>query len=104
VTDVAIDKAAIAGAIINVESLLGRYVAYANDLWTRDTGVGNPVGRTALRVMLENALGQATLEVRDQHLSGIAISDRLRTINESFEELDVSLGTAWDDDYVADFA
>ncbi|WP_022889407.1 hypothetical protein [Agromyces italicus] len=103
-TDVAIEKAALEGAIINVDATLGQYVAYANDLWARDTGVGNPVGRTALRVMLENALGQAALEVRDHHASGVAISGRLREINESFDALDVSLGAGWDDDSVADFA
>lgn len=102
-TDVAIDKAELEGAIITVDALLGKYVSYANDLWARDTGIGNPAGRTVLRVMLENALGEAALEVRDQHLSGVAISDRLRSINESFDALDVSLGAGWDDDYVADF-
>lgn len=102
--DVEIDKQALEGAIVQIGSAIGEYVMYANDIAARDTGVGNPVGRTGLRVMLENALGQAMLEARAQHLASIGISDRLMRINESFEDLDVSLSSGWDIDYVADFA
>lgn len=103
-SDVEIDKAALEGAILQIDYSIGTYVVYARDIWGRDTGVGNPVGRTSLRVMLENALGQASMEAQAQHLDGIAIGDLLRSINDSFEELDVSLGNGWDADYVADFA
>lgn len=103
-SDVEIDKAALEGAIINVGATMGNYVVYANDIWARDTGVGNPAGRTALRVMLENVLGQASLEARSHHESSIGITQRLATINDSFEDLDVSMGAGWDADYVADFA
>ena len=103
-SDVEIDKSALEGAIINVDSTIADYVSYANDIWARDTGVGDPVGRTSLRVMLENVLGQASLEARAQHLSAVAISSRLGDINLSFEALDVSMGEGWDADYVADFS
>ncbi|HWS50509.1 MAG TPA: hypothetical protein VN241_05825 [Microbacterium sp.] len=103
-SDVEIDKAALEGAIANITLSLGTYVVYANDIWARDTGVGNPAGRTGLRVMLENALGQATLEARAHHLAGTAIADRLQSINDSFTELDVSMTSGWDAHYVADLA
>ncbi|UPL14641.1 hypothetical protein KV396_09185 [Microbacterium galbinum] len=103
-SDVEIDKAALEGAILQIDLSIGNYVMYANDIWARDTGVGNPVGRTSLRVMLENALGQASMEAKAQHLDGIAIGDRLKSINDSFDDLDVSLGAGWDSDYVADFS
>ncbi|MGW9158920.1 MULTISPECIES: hypothetical protein [unclassified Microbacterium] len=103
-SDVEIDKQALEGAILQIGQSVGDYVTYANDVAARDTGVGNPVGRTGLRVMLENALGQAMLEARAQHLAGIGITDRLTTINASFEDLDVSLGSGWDADYVSDLS
>jgi hypothetical protein len=103
-SDVEIDKQALEGAILQIGLSVGDYVVYANDIAARDTGVGNPVGRTGLRVMLENALGQAMLEARAQHLAGIGITDRLTAISESFEDLDVSLGNGWDVDYVADLS
>lgn len=103
-SDVEIDKQALEGAILQIGMSMGDYVVYANDIAARDTGVGNPVGRTGLRVMLENVLGQAMLEARAQDLAGIGITDRLTDINASFEDLDVSLGTGWDRDYVADLS
>lgn len=103
-SDVEIDKQALEGAILQIGSFVGDYVVYANDIAARDTGVGNPVGRTSLRVMLENALGQAMLDARAQHLAAVGITDRLMAINESFEDLDVSLGSGWDVDYVADLS
>lgn len=103
-SDVEIDKRALEGAVLQISFSVGDYVMYANDIAARDTGVGNPAGRTGLRVMLENALGQAMLEARAQHLAGIGITDRLTSINESFEDLDVSLGSGWDVDYVADLS
>lgn len=103
-SDVEIDKQALEGAILQIGMSVGEYVMYANDIAARDTGVGNPVGRTGLRVMLENALGRAMLEARAQHLAGIGITDRLTSINGSFEDLDVSLSSGWDADYVADLS
>ncbi|WP_067196877.1 hypothetical protein [Microbacterium sp. XT11] len=102
-SDVEVDKAALEGAIVNIRSAMGDYAVYANDIGARDTG-GNPVGRTALRVMLENALGQASLEARSHHATSIGIDDRLTEINDSFTELDVSMGAGWGGDYVSDFS
>lgn len=103
-SDVEIDKLALEGAILLIDSSMGNYVSYANDIWQRDTGVGNPAGRTSLRVMLESVLGEASLDARAQHLAGIGITDRLKQINDSFTDLDVSMGKGWDDDYVTDLA
>lgn len=103
-SDVEIDKAALEGAIVQIAANVGDYTAYATDVAVRDTGVGNPIGRTGLRVMLENALGQAMLEARAQQLTGVGITDRLSGINSSFTDLDVRMSSGWDADYVADFA
>lgn len=101
-SDVAIDQTALEQAIVVTESELGTYSAYANDLWRRDTGVGNPVGRTALRVMLESAMGQALMRIQAETEAGLGVTGRLREVVTSFEELDASLSSGWDVDYVAD--
>lgn len=103
-SDVEIDKRALEGAIQQINYSVGQYGMYSNDIAARDTGIGNPAGRSGLRVMLENALGQAMFEARAQHFVGAGITGRLVSINASFEDLDVSLGSGWDPDYVSDFS
>lgn len=100
--DIEIDKQALQGARLQISDFLGTYAIYAGDLPIHETGVGNPCGRTGLRVALEGALGQAGFDVQAQYVDGLGIVERLAAIDESFEELDVSLGSGWDVDYVAD--
>ncbi|MGV8883281.1 MAG: hypothetical protein ACOH19_14125 [Rhodoglobus sp.] len=103
-SDIMIDKLALENAVLRIDYSTEQYAYYAENIWARDTGVGNPVGRTNLRVMLESVIGEAILDARAQRLVGTGICDRLTSIDDSFVELDVSLGKGWDDDYVADLA
>jgi hypothetical protein len=102
--DVEIDRAALEQAKMLLDGSMGSYRAYAEDTWRRDTGVENPCGRTHLRVALENALGAALMRTRAETDAGLDLSSQVQSIIDSFEALDVSLGSGWDGDYVADLS
>lgn len=102
--DVQIDRQALEQAKLLLDQAMGSYRAYAEDTWRRDTGVDNPCGRTLLRVALENAIGAALMRTRVETDAGVALSAQLQTILDSFDALDVSLGSGWDRDYVADLS
>lgn len=102
--DVAVDRSALERARLLLDGSLGLYRAYAEDTWRRDTGVANPCGRTLLRVALEDAVGAALTRVRVETDAGVRLSGQLQTILDSFADLDVSLGSGWDRDYVSDLS
>lgn len=102
--DVAIDRAALEQAKIVLGSSMGQYGLYAEDTWRRDTGIGNPCGRTLLRVALENALGEALMRVRGHVDEGGELASGLQTVLDSFADLDATLGEGWNRDDVADFS
>jgi len=102
--DVDIDRAQLEQAALILDGALGGYRAHIEDTWRRDTGVGDPCGRTLLRVMLENAIGAALVRARTETDDGLQLGEQLRTIVDSFASLDASLGDGWDADYVADLS
>ncbi|WP_127819442.1 hypothetical protein [Microbacterium sp. CPCC 204701] len=102
--DVEIDRHALESAKMVLDQALLSYRMRAEDAWRRDTGIGDPCGRTLLRVMAENAIGAALMRARSEDEDAVAVSARLLDILESFTELDVSLSADWDRGYVADLA
>jgi len=104
VGDVEIDRHELASANMTLDQALLSYRMRAEDAWRRDTGIGDPCGRTLLRVMAENAVGAALMRVRSEDEDAVAVSAQLLDILESFTQLDVSLTAGWDRDYVADLA
>ena len=102
--DVEIDRYALESAKLVLDQALLNYRAKAEDAWRRDTGIGDPCGRTLLRVMVENAVGAALMRVTAEDDDAIVVSAQLLDILDSFTELDVSLSADWDRDYVADLA
>lgn len=102
--DVEIDRYALESAKMTLDQALLNYRAKAEDAWRRDTGIGDPCGRTLLRVMVENAVGAALMRVTAEDEDAIVVSAQLLDILDSFTELDVSLSADWDRDYVADLA
>lgn len=102
--DVEIDRFALENAKAVLDLALLNYRMKAEDAWRRDTGVGDPCGRTLLRVMLENAVGAALVRVRSEDDDAAAVSAQLLGILDSFTTLDVSLSEEWDRDFVADLS
>lgn len=102
--DVEIDRFALESAKMLLDQSLLQYRMRAEDTWRRDTGIGDPCGRTLLRVMVENAIGSALMRVRAEDDDAVVVSAQLTNIVESFDALDVSLGEGWDRDYVADLS
>ncbi|MCP2635285.1 hypothetical protein K0817_001725 [Microbacterium sp. HD4P20] len=102
--DVEIDRYALESAKATLDQALLAYRMKAEDAWRRDTGIGDPCGRTLLRVMTENAVGAALMRVTAEDEDAVAVSAELLDILGSFTELDVSLSDGWDRDYVADLA
>jgi len=102
--DVAIDRTALEQAKIILGASIGQYGLYAEDTWRRDTGIGNPCGRTLLRVALENALGEALMRVRGDVADGDELAAGLQTVLDAFADLDATLGRGWNRDDVADLA
>lgn len=102
--DVEIDRHALEGAKRALDRAALSYRLGAEEAWQRDTGIGDPCGRTLLRVMAENAVGATLMRVRSENEDALAVSAQLADILESFTELDVSLSADWDRDYAADLA
>ena len=102
--DVEIDRLALESAKAVLDRALMGYRTKAEDAWRRDTGVGDPCGRTLLRVMLENAVGAALMRVRSENDDAAAVSAQLLGILDSFTTLDLSLSEEWDRGFVADLA
>lgn len=104
-SDVEVDRTALEAAFLALTSSLGDYGMHAEDAWRRETGVGNPAGRTNLRVALEGAIGDVAVHVRNERDAGFAVRDRLEAILEQFTALDVSMGidgspgSGWDRDF-----
>jgi hypothetical protein len=102
--DVEIDRRALEGAKLVLDQALLNCRLQAEDAWRRDTGIGDPCGRTLLRVMVENAIGAALMRLRAEDEDAVAVSTQLLTILQSFTELDVSLTAGWDRGYVTDLS
>jgi len=62
-----------------------------------ETGVQAPVGRTSLRESLEGAIGatRAQLRLGEDEVAGM--TERLLTIETQVEELDLRLGSGWEE-------
>ena len=102
--DVEIDRQALESAKMVLDQSLLMYRMQAEDAWRRDTGIGNPCGRTLLRVMAENAIGAALTRVQAEDADAVAVSTQLVSIIDAFTELDVSLTAKWDREYVTDLS
>lgn len=102
--DVEIDRYALESAKLVLDQALLSYRMMAEDAWRRDTGIGDPCGRTLLRVLAEDAIGAALMRVRSEDEDAVAVSAQLFDILQSFRALDVSLSARWDRGYVADLA
>lgn len=102
--DVAIDRSALEQAKLVLDAAIGNYSVYAEDTWRRDTGIGDPCGRTHLRVALENTLGAALARIRSDVDDAHALAAGLQSVLDAFTELDASLGKGWNRDYVADLS
>lgn len=94
--DVEIQKSALYEASTEITQLLGSYRNSTDSAHRGGTGVGNPVGRAALRTAIENALGELAMTTRVLSEEGSELSERLVDIVTRFEELDASLGSGWD--------
>ena len=99
--DVEIDRSALENAKMVLDQALLSYRMQAEDAWRRDTGIGDPCGRTLLRVTAENAIGAALMRVTTEDADAAAVSAQLLSILQAFTELDVSLTADWDREYVA---
>lgn len=95
-SDVDVDRAALQGAALTVSTATMSYHGSAVSAWVAETGVGNPCGRTSLRVMLENAIGAIRMDARTHAVSALEVQQRLVDIVQAFDDLDVALGAGWD--------
>lgn len=102
-TGVQVDQEALDYARYLLEDSYLRFQACAEES-AAETGVGDPVGRTELRVTLENAVGEVVRHVRRHRRSAEGVGVLLVDIVTRFAELDASLGKGWDADYVDVFA
>lgn len=62
-----------------------------------ETGVQAPVGRTSLRESLEGAIGATRAQLRLGEDDVAGMTDRLLTIETQVEELDLRLGSGWEE-------
>lgn len=62
-----------------------------------ETGVQAPVGRTSLRESLEGAIGSTRAQLRIGEDEVASMIDRLLTIETQAEELDLRLGSGWEE-------
>lgn len=62
-----------------------------------ETGVQAPVGRTSLRESLEGAIGATRAQLRLGEDDVAGMTDRLLTIESQVEELDLRLGSGWEE-------
>lgn len=62
-----------------------------------ETGVQAPVGRTGLRESLEGTIGSIRAQLRLYEDDVTNVATRLQTIESQVQDLDVSLGSGWEE-------